>query len=85
MQTIREDALAKFTFSHMRKVNKFDVNHIFGLFFSKKLLQIKENIERMKIQKKNLLYLVKYFKIQMEFKFAMALYENDWVLNVCGD
>ncbi len=52
MQTIREHALAKFTFSHMRKVNKFDVNHIFGLFSSKKLLQMKENIERMKIQKK---------------------------------
>ncbi len=34
MQTICEHALAKFTFSRMRKVNKFDVNHIFGLFSS---------------------------------------------------
>jgi hypothetical protein len=46
---------------------------------------MKENIERMKIQKKKKLYLVKYFKIKMEFKLAMALYGNDWVLNVCGD
>jgi hypothetical protein len=36
MQTIREHALEKLTFSHKRKVNKFDVNHIFGLFCSKK-------------------------------------------------
>jgi hypothetical protein len=52
MQTIREHALAKFIFFYMRKLNKFDVNHIFRLFSSKKLLQMKENIERIKIQKK---------------------------------